>query len=135
MLGQISHIELYVSDLKKTLEFWRWFLSRLGYKKHQEFSQGESWILETTYVVFVQTEAKYLEPTFHRKRTGLNHIAFYADSKEEIDEIAKEVERRGLNILYRDKHPYAGGNDHYALYFEDPDRIKVECVLKHENRS
>jgi hypothetical protein len=26
------------------------------------------------------------------------------------------------------EHPYAGGTDHYAVYFEDPDRIKVEVV-------
>ncbi len=25
-------------------------------------------------------------------------------------------------------HPYAGGDDHYAVYFEDPERIKVELV-------
>ena len=33
-----------------------------------------------------------------------------------------------LKILYEDKHPYAGGEDYYAVFFEDPDRIKVELV-------
>ncbi len=36
--------------------------------------------------------------------------------------------KKGVPILYRDQHPFAGGQDHYAGYFEDPDRIKVEFV-------
>ncbi len=35
---------------------------------------------------------------------------------------------RGCPVLYRDRHPYAGGSTHYAVYTEDPDRIKVELV-------
>ncbi|GAA0595336.1 hypothetical protein GCM10009001_09310 [Virgibacillus siamensis] len=37
--------------------------------------------------------------------------------------------------MYSDKHPFAGGEDHYAVYFEDPDRIKVELVAPDEEGS
>ena len=30
--------------------------------------------------------------------------------------------------LYEEKHPYAGGPDYYAVYFEDSDRMKVEIT-------
>ena len=33
-----------------------------------------------------------------------------------------------MNILYTTKHPFAEGPDHHAVYFEDPDRIKVELI-------
>jgi len=36
--------------------------------------------------------------------------------------------RGGVTTIYADKHPFAGGKDHYSLYFEDPDRMKVELV-------
>ncbi len=29
---------------------------------------------------------------------------------------------------FNDRYPYAGGSDHYALYLEDPDGIKIELV-------
>jgi len=45
-----------------------------------------------------------------------------------IDELTIKLEKRGINVLYKDKHPYAGGKDYYAVFFEDPDRIKVEVV-------
>jgi hypothetical protein len=39
------------------------------------------------------------------------------------------LRRRGTGILYQDRHPHAGGDDNYAVFFEDPDRIKVELVF------
>jgi catechol 2,3-dioxygenase-like lactoylglutathione lyase family enzyme len=33
-----------------------------------------------------------------------------------------------MTILYQDRHPHAGGENYYAVFFEDPDRIKVELV-------
>ncbi len=126
--GQLHHIEIYVSNLEKSAEFWGWFLEELGYTKFQEWKEGVSWKLGNTYIVFVQTQEKYMDVAYHRCRTGLNHLAFYSESKKQVDTITKKVRKRGMRVLYEDMHPYAGGEQHYALYFEDPDRIKVELV-------
>ena len=126
--GVLHHIEIYVSDLDRSVEFWRWFLERLGYMPYQSWDKGRSWQLGSTYLVFVQTEVAYRDVAYHRKRTGLNHLAFHAESQAQVDEITEELRARDVRILYEDKHPYAGGPDHYAVYFEDPDRIKVELV-------
>ena len=126
--GQLHHVELYVSDLKKSSEFWDWFLTELGYARYQDWERGLSWKRRDTYIVLVQTEPEYLDVPFHRRRTGLNHIAFHARSRRQVDDIARELQRRGLTILYPDSFPFSGGADHYAVYFEDPDRIKVELV-------
>lgn len=128
LIGTIHHIEIYVSDLSKTIEFRGWFLPELGYEKYQEWDKGESYKLLETYLVFVQTEEKFLDIIFHRKRTGLNHLAFHAESQAMIDNLTHGLKDRKIKILYEDKHPFAGGKDYYAIYFEDPDRIKVELV-------
>lgn len=126
--GVLHHVEIYVSDLAATIDFWSWLLAELGYEKYQEWGEGVSYKLVDTYLVFVQTEAQYLEPAYHRKRVGLNHLAFHADSREMVDELTQKLMQKGVEILYEDKHPYAGGKDYYAVFFEDPDRIKVEVV-------
>lgn len=126
--GLIHHIEINVSKLEASINFWGWFLEELGYRPFQEWNQGKSWRLGDTYIVFVQTKEKYLDVPYHRSRTGLNHLAFHANSREEVDQFTRRLEERGVTILYRDKHPFAGGDDYYAVYFEDPDRIKVELV-------
>lgn len=125
----VHHIEIYVSDLQKSVEFWSWLLcGKLGYSLFQEWEQGRSYILDSSYICFVQAERKFLGQPFHRCRPGLNHLAFKAVSKEQIDELTCELEQRGCRILYRDQHPHAGGNA-YAVFFEDPERIKVELTV------
>ena len=126
--GMLHHIEIYVSNLNKTVEFWDWFLSELGYSIYQSWEQGCSWKLGDTYIVFVQTEERFQDIDYHRCRVGLNHLAFHAESREQIDKITGALEEKGLTILYKDSHPFAGGPEYYAVYFEDPDRIKVELV-------
>lgn len=123
----IHHIELYVSDLEASKRFWGWFLGELGYEPFQKWDSGISWKKDDFYLVFVQTEERFLEQRFHRRRIGLNHLAFHAESREQVDMMTEKLLERGYHVLYRDRHPYAGGA-HYAVYAEDPDRIKVELV-------
>ncbi len=124
----LHHIELNVSNLKETSQFWGWLLMELKYEVFQKWDKGISWRYGHTYIVFVQVEERFKDIAYHRRRVGLNHLAFFAESRDHVDEITNQLEQKGINILYRDKHPYAGGENHYAVYFEDPDRIKVEIV-------
>jgi len=126
--GILHHIEIYVSDLEKTKFFWTWLLLKLGYHIRNEWAEGITYILDESYIVFVQTEEKYLKDGFHRKRIGLNHLAFHVENREKVDEFTEELKAKNITILYQDRHPYAGGKDYYAVFFEDPDRIKVELV-------
>ena len=126
--GLIHHIEIYVSNLKDSIDFWGWLLEELGYEIFQTWEQGQSWKLGESYIVLVQAEERFLDVPYHRCRVGLNHLAFHAESREQVDKMTKELNQRGVNILYSDKHPFAGGEGYYAVYFEDPDRIKVELV-------
>ncbi|MCB0367923.1 MAG: DJ-1/PfpI family protein [Bdellovibrionales bacterium] len=127
--GKLHHVEIYVSDLERSKQFWSWLLcEHLGYKEYQKWNSGVSYKINDTYIVFVQTETKHLEPSYNRCRTGLNHLAFHGKSQLHIDELTKALKERNITILYEDKHPFAGGQGNYAVFFEDPDRIKVEVV-------
>lgn len=127
--GNIHHIEIYVNDLVQMKEFWSWFLEEMGYTLYQEWDEGFSYKLDKTYIVFVSCKKKYSEQKYNRCYPGLNHIAFSASNKEFIDNMYKKLHKRGVSFLYHDKFPYAGGESYYALFFEDPQRIKVEIVL------
>ncbi|WLD93646.1 VOC family protein [Alkalihalobacillus sp. AL-G] len=126
--GLIHHIELYVSDLQKSIDFWGWLLGELGYTEFQKWEKGRSYKLKDSYIVFVQAEEKHLDVPYHRCRVGLNHLAFYGESIDQVNRLTTELKKKGVRILYENRHPYAGGMNHYAVYLEDPDRIKVEIV-------
>lgn len=128
MQGLLHHVEIYVSDLQRSKEFWGWLLEELGYDVYQQWEKGKSWKLGETYLVFVQADERFLDVPYHRSRVGLNHLAFHAASRAKAEELTLALKERDVTILYQDKHPYAGGKDYYAVFFEDPDRIKVELV-------
>ncbi|TVR84506.1 MAG: hypothetical protein EA412_00350 [Chitinophagaceae bacterium] len=133
MQGSIHHIEIYVSDLKRSIVFWDWLLTeKFNYTVFQKWDSGISYKFSETYIVFVQTEKKYLNNYFNRKNTGLNHLAFRCNTKGFVDELTKELKEKNVEILYTDKHPNAGGENYYAVFFEDPDRIKVEVVVDNQ---
>ncbi|MGZ3775752.1 MAG: VOC family protein [Pseudobdellovibrionaceae bacterium] len=125
--SKVHHIEIYCSNLEKSSQFWNWFLNELGYKQYQKWEQGISFKLGHTYLVFVQAETKHLDTKYHRCKPGLNHLAFYASSSNHVDQLTQKLRDRGVTILYENKHPHAGG-DNYGVYFEDPERIKVEVM-------
>ena len=126
----LHHVEMNVSNLEKSAEFWGWFLRKLGYTPFQRWAKGFSYKNGAAYIVFVQTDERFLDIPYHRGRTGLNHLAFHAESREQVDEITRKLKAMDIPILYEDRHPYAGGPEHYAVFFEDPDRIKVELVAE-----
>jgi catechol 2,3-dioxygenase-like lactoylglutathione lyase family enzyme len=126
----LSHVEIYVSDLGRSRSFWGWLLcEELGYEVYQEWPEGVSFTKGATYLVFVQTQEKHLAAGYNRCRTGLNHLAFWVLNKSHIDDLTGKLRARGVTILYEERHPHAGGPESYAVFFEDPDRIKVEVVL------
>lgn len=128
MQGLLHHVEIYVNDLNESMALWGWFLGELGYTVFQQWDEGVSYKLGVTYLVFVQTEERFLKIPYHRCGTGLNHLAFHAKSREQVDQITEQLIAKEIKILYKEKHPYAGGEDYYAVFFEDPQRIKVELV-------
>lgn len=126
----IHHIELYVSDLSKTKRFYSNLFALLSYSLHQEWDEGFSYKEGNCYIVFVQVEDAFIDNTYHRKNIGLNHMAFTVRDNIMVDKIRNYLKQDGITELYSDKYPHAGGKDHYAFFFEDPDRIKLEIVAE-----
>ncbi|WKA54303.1 VOC family protein [Planococcus shixiaomingii] len=124
----LHHVEINASDLLVTREFYDALLPDLGYELYQEWPLGFSYKYGATYLVFVQTEAAFIHSGYHRKATGLNHLAFHAESRRQVDELTDKMRRRNARMLYKDRHPYAGGPQYYALFVEGPDRLKIEIV-------
>jgi catechol 2,3-dioxygenase-like lactoylglutathione lyase family enzyme len=124
--GKLHHLELYVTDPEVAVRFWGWLLPELGWEPFQEWDEGCSYRHGDLYLALV--EAPTGGPGIDRRAAGLNHVAFCVDTRAEIDELTAALRERDIRVLYPERHPYAGGPDHYAVFFEDPDGLKVEVV-------
>lgn len=122
----LHHLEFYVADLERTAAFWGGLLAKFGYEPFQEWDEGISF--RTAGVSFVFVAAPPEGDELDRRSAGLNHIAFGVDTASEVDDLRQELAAAGVRMLYDDRYPHAGGEDHYAVFFEDPDGLKVEVV-------
>lgn len=125
----LSHIEIYVSDLAASIDLWGWLLPQFGFSPYQEWDSGKSWRQGNSYITFVLAEEGYRDQPHHRKRPGLNHLAFWADSTDQVEALTRGLRERGVPILYEDRTAEEGAPSPYAVFFEDPDRMKVEVVV------
>lgn len=127
MHGQLHHVELWVVDLAATEASLGWLLTELDYVPEQSWDAGRSWRLGPTYIVAEQSPA--LAPGGHERcRAGLNHLAFHVGSRAEVDRLVRESGAHGWTLLFADRHPYAGGPEHYAAYLADTQGFEVELV-------
>lgn len=129
-MNALHHLEIYVSDLERSHAFWEWFLFELGDEPYKTWREGFSFKRDDFYLLFVQTEHDCLKEGYHRKRIGLNHLAFHVKSRVEVDRMTILIQMKGMTILYPERHPDKNDSEEYALFFEDPNRFKVEVVLK-----
>ncbi|GIJ29717.1 hypothetical protein Vqi01_48790 [Micromonospora qiuiae] len=59
---------------------------------------------------------------------SLNHLAFHAGSPAAVDRLVEQAPAYGWELLFPDRHPYAGGPDTYAGYLADGQGYEVELV-------
>ncbi|MBC2268399.1 hypothetical protein HCB38_11290 [Listeria sp. FSL L7-0083] len=126
----LHHVEIYVANIEKSRLFWSELLEELSYELNQTWDEGFSYKFGETYLVFVQAEEPFLAEGYHRKRIGLNHLAFHGGTKERVDAFRAKLKAKGIKLLYEDKFPFAGSKNHYAVFFEDPDGLKVEICTE-----
>jgi catechol 2,3-dioxygenase-like lactoylglutathione lyase family enzyme len=85
------------------------------------------WVSQKGSFWIKQADAKFAADTFNKDRVGLCEVAFRADGRAQVDALAQEVEAQGGAILDPPReYDYAPG--YYAVFFTDPDGIKLEYV-------
>ncbi|MEV0179925.1 VOC family protein [Streptomyces sp. NPDC050625] len=125
--GTLHHIELWVPDLQRALASFGWLLQALGYAVHQSWNDGRSWRLGPTYLVIERSPALTAE-RHDRCRPGLNHLAFHVEDATAVEKLAADAAEHGWQLMFPERHPYAGGGRHYAAYLENDDGFEVELV-------
>ncbi|MFE5512239.1 VOC family protein [Streptomyces sp. NPDC056529] len=125
--GTLHHVEIWVPDLNRAISDWQWLLEDLGYTLYQQWANGRSWKLGTTYLVFEQSPALTAE-RHDRCAPGLNHLAFHIDTADHVDILTAKACENGWTLLFPDRHPHAGGAHQHAAYLESRDGFEIELI-------
>jgi glyoxylase I family protein len=128
-MAGVQHIDLVVSSIERSLPFYRELLAPLGYHRISEVEgeRGETiWYLSGPGVA-IGLRGAQSEGVHDRYAVGVHHIAFEAWSRATVDERADWLAERGAEIESGPEE-YAYEPGYYAVFFYDPDGIKLEIV-------
>ena len=129
MRSGVHHVDLVVSSIERSLAFYRDLLGPLGYTRigEVEGERGETiWYLGGAGCSVGLRQAQ-VEGAFDRYRVGLHHVAFEAASRALVDERHEWLVTAGATIESPPRgYGYMPG--YYAVFFYDPDGIKLEIV-------
>lgn len=131
--GFINHIDLTVSDLAVSSAFYDKILGRLGYARSNQY-EGEvpCWELSSPgSTLSIGLHRARSDDPHNRYSVGLHHLAFHLPSRAEVDDFHGFLRREQVSVLDAPaEYDYTPG--YYAVFFADPDGIKLELV--HEPR-
>jgi catechol 2,3-dioxygenase-like lactoylglutathione lyase family enzyme len=120
-MAAIRHIEFWVSNLKRSLDFYKSLFAALGWTHIDD----NGFALEGIRIYFLQMHGASPAP----KTFGPRHICFTAQSKEAVDAIA-QLPILSKRILHGPAELHTSGS--YMLVFKDPDGylLEVACNTK-----
>jgi glyoxylase I family protein len=125
----VHHVDLVVSSIERSLPFYRDLLAPLGWQRigEVEGERGETiWYLVGPGTSVGLREAQ-TPGEYDRYRVGLHHLALEAPARSVVDERAEWLRGRGAEIESGpEEYDYLPG--YYAVFFYDPDGLKLEVV-------
>jgi len=132
----IHHLDLNVSDLDRSATFYDSVLTLIGFRRISLSAPGEppgfDWAAPSntdrpsTIGIYA---AKNPGHAHDRHAPGLHHLALSANSRDDVDRLYRMLLEIHAEILDppREYPKYEPG--YYAVFFLDPDGLKLEYVF------
>jgi catechol 2,3-dioxygenase-like lactoylglutathione lyase family enzyme len=116
----IDHISIRVSDYKKSKPFYSKLFEFLGFEISDEYPETIGWTNGKTRYWIAPAEGRQ---KYKIGDVGLHHYAFQLRSRRDVDALQAFLEKEKVRIVDPADEYY---EDYYAVFFLDPDGIKLE---------
>ncbi|MFN2471907.1 MAG: VOC family protein [Gaiellaceae bacterium] len=128
----VHHVDLVVRSVERSLPFYRDLLGPLGWHgiSEVEGERGETiWYLSGpgTSVGIRAAQPSQIGVGYDRYSVGMHHLAFEASSRAAVDERAEWLGVQGAEIESGPQE-YGYSPGYYAVFFFDPDGLKLEIL-------
>ncbi len=126
--GRVHHVFVNVTDMARSRAFYDWLMPQLGYATSWGWDTGHGYLNPHGSFWLKVADPALSTVAFSKDRVGLCEIAFAATSREEVDALGRALVARGVPVLHPPgEYPeYVPG--YYAVFFSDPDGMKLELV-------
>lgn len=131
----LDHLYVTVGDLPRSEAFYDPIMRLLGFRKGTFPIAGERHVHYFNRVLqYSLRPAKRTGEPHDPYRPGLHHVCFRLPTRADVDAAARGLAALGVALDEPREYPeYAA--DYYALFFADPDGIRLEVVAHRRLRS
>jgi catechol 2,3-dioxygenase-like lactoylglutathione lyase family enzyme len=119
----IDHISIRVSDYAASRAFYSRLFGFLGFDVSDDHGNTIGWTNGKTRFWIAEAETSRRNHTYHIGDIGLHHYAFQLRSRKDVDELHGELQAMKATIVDPPDEYY---DDYYAVFFLDPDGLKLE---------
>lgn len=135
MRGGVHHIDLTVANLQASKPFYAAVLGFMGYTIVDDREDFIDFKVETadghrTFVGLAPAKGPNADRLHDRYSPGLHHLAWTAGSRDDVDALYALLQKIGANVLDAPAEYPQYGPGYYAVFFADPDGLKLEFVHK-----
>ena len=133
MRGTVNHVDLTVLDPERSLSFYEAVLGFMGYRRVSAHARGYDFDLlrsdgGSCSIGVMRAQSRGRSRRHDRYSPGLHHLAWSADSREDVDGLHELLRKIGATILDAPAAYPDYGAGYYAVFFADPDGLKLEFV-------
>ena len=123
----IDHLVLTVGDFKRSKAFYGKLLGFLGFKLKHSYPDMAGWSNGKTLLWIAAADAQGRKRKYRKGDIGFHHYAFELASRGDVDKLGAFLEENGMTVLDPPGEYY--GRNYYAVYFADPDGMKLEGMI------
>jgi len=128
----IDHLVIRVSDYQKSKEFYGRLFSFLGFEISDEYDEAIGWTNGKTRFWISPADAEGKKHKYRTGDVGFHHYAFQLRSRADVDALQTFLTEQLSATIVDPAAEYYG--DYYAVFFLDPDGLKLEGMKYGENR-
>lgn len=123
-----DHLDLTVNDLGRSEPYYEKVLGELGFRRVGK--EGDSVIFANgiTSIAIRGPSDEQRGARFDRYRVGLHHLALRAACRDDVDRFHAWLVREDFPVLDPPSEYPQYGDAYYAVFFSDPDGLKLELV-------
>jgi catechol 2,3-dioxygenase-like lactoylglutathione lyase family enzyme len=120
----IDHLVIRVGDFEKSKAFYAPLMKFLGFYVEAEYPRTMmGWANGKTLFWIAAADVEGKKHTYRKGDIGFHHYAFRLRSRADVDALQAFLEERSTTIVDPAGEYY---DDYYAVFFLDPDGMKLE---------
>ena len=123
----IDHLVLSVGDFARSKEFYGKLLRFLGFKLKHQYPDMAGWSNGKTLFWIAAADAQGKKRKYRKGDIGFHHYAFELTSRDAVDELGAFLDKHGMSVVDPPGEYY--GRSYYAVYFTDPEGMKLEGMV------